>query len=161
MNVAKHRVVLIDYTLTGEDGGVLDSSRGQEPLAYVHGVGSLVQGLEDALEGKAPSDHVAVTVAPDQAYGMRDDSIVFTVPRSQFREVDGVEVGMQFQIQSDGEGHVVTVAALDEDEVTLDGNHPLAGLTLNFDVDIVDVREATPDEIEHGHVHDGHSGYTH
>jgi len=161
MTVGKNRVVSIDYTLTGEDGTVLDSSRGEEPLAYVHGTGSLVEGLETALEGKSPKDHVTVTVPPEQAYGLHDDSIVFSVPRSQFREADGVEVGMQFQVQSDGEGHVVTVIAIDENEVTLDGNHPLAGRTLRFDVDIVDVREATPDEISHGHVHGEHSHHEH
>ena len=161
MTVGKNRVVSIDYTLTGEDGEVLDSSRGDEPLLYVHGTGSLVEGLEAALEGKGPSEHVSITIPPEQAYGVRDDSVVFAVPRSQFREADGIEVGMQFQVQSDGEGHVVTVIGIDENEVTLDGNHPLAGRTLHFDVDIVDVRDATPDEIEHGHVHDGHSHHEH
>jgi FKBP-type peptidyl-prolyl cis-trans isomerase SlyD len=161
MQVAKNRVVSIDYTLTGEDGVVLDTSKGDEPLAYVHGTGTIVTGLEEALEGKSPKDHVSVTVAPDQGYGVRDDSVVFTVPRSQFRGVDELEVGMQFEVQGDGEGHVVTVVSMDENEVTVDGNHPLAGLTLHFDVDVVDVRDATPDEIEHGHAHDGHSHHEH
>jgi FKBP-type peptidyl-prolyl cis-trans isomerase SlyD len=161
MQVAKNRVVSIDYTLTGEDGNVLDTSKGDEPLAYIHGTGEIVTGLEDALEGKGPKDHVSVTVSPEQGYGARDDAVVFTVPRSQFRGVDELEVGMQFEVQGDGEGQVVTVVAMDENEVTVDGNHPLAGLTLHFDVDIVDVREATPDEIEHGHVHDGHAEHEH
>ena len=161
MQVTKNRVVSIDYTLTGEDGNVLDTSKGDEPLAYVHGTGTIVTGLEDALEGKAPKDHVSVTVSPEKGYGVRDDAVVFTVPRSQFQGVDELEVGMQFEVQGDGEGHVVTVVAMDENEVTVDGNHPLAGLTLHFDVDIVDVREATADEIEHGHVHDGHSHHEH
>jgi FKBP-type peptidyl-prolyl cis-trans isomerase SlyD len=161
MQVAKNRVVSIDYTLTGEDGTILDTSKGDEPLAYVHGTDEIVAGLENALAGKEPKDHVSVTVSPEEGYGVRDDAVVFTVPRSQFRGVDELEIGMQFEVQGDGEGHVVTVVAMDENEVTVDGNHPLAGLTLHFDVDIVDVREATSDEIEHGHVHDGHSHHEH
>jgi FKBP-type peptidyl-prolyl cis-trans isomerase SlyD len=161
MNVSKNRVVSIEYTLTGEDGTILDSSKGEEPLTYLHGTGSMIEGLETALEGKAPPDHVSVTVAPEHAYGARDDSIVFSVPRAQFRGVDNIEIGMQFQVQGDGEGHMVTLIGMDADEVTVDGNHPLAGLTLHFDVDIVDVREATPDELEHGHPHEGPSAHSH
>jgi FKBP-type peptidyl-prolyl cis-trans isomerase SlyD len=150
MNIAKNRVVSIDYTLTGEDGTVLDTSKGEEPLAYIHGTGSLVEGLEAALEGKAPPDHVSVSVPPDKGYGMHDDSIVTEL-----------ELGMQFEIQGDGEAHLVTVVGMDDDEVTVDGNHPLAGLTLHFDVDVVEVREATPDELQHGHVHQGPSDHAH
>jgi FKBP-type peptidyl-prolyl cis-trans isomerase SlyD len=161
MNVSKNRVVSISYTLTGEDGTVLDSSRGEEPLTYLHGTGSMIEGLETALEGKAPPDHVSVTVLPEQAYGPHDDSIVFSVPRAQFRGVDNLEIGMQFEVQGDGEGHMVTLIGMDADEVTVDGNHPLAGLTLHFDVDIVGVREAAPDELEHGHPHEGLSAHSH
>jgi FKBP-type peptidyl-prolyl cis-trans isomerase SlyD len=161
MIVSRNRVVSIEYTLTGEDGTLLDSSKGQEPLTYVHGTGSMIEGLETALEGKAPAEHVSVTVMPEQAYGARDDSIVFSVPRAQFRGVDNLEIGMQLQVQGDGEGHMVTLIGMDADEVTVDGNHPLAGLTLHFDVDVVDVREATPEEIEHGHAHEGASTHTH
>jgi FKBP-type peptidyl-prolyl cis-trans isomerase SlyD len=161
MIIAKNRVVSIDYTLTGEDGTVLDTSKGDEPLLYIHGTGSLVEGLETALEGKQPTDHVSVSVPPEKAYGVRDDAIVFSVPRSQFRGVPDLEVGMQFEVQGDGDAHLVTVVSFDDNEVTVDGNHPLAGLTLHFDVDVVDVREATPDELEHGHVHDGHSHHEH
>ncbi|MGD0726431.1 MAG: peptidylprolyl isomerase [Spirochaetia bacterium] len=161
MIVSKNRVVSIAYTLTGEDGTILDRSRGEEPLSYLHGTGSMIEGLETALEGKAPPDHVSVSIAPEQAYGARDDSIVFSVPRAQFREVDDLQIGMQFPVQGDGEGHMVTLIGMDADEVTVDGNHPLAGLTLHFDVDIVDVREATPDELEHGHPHEGPSAHSH
>jgi FKBP-type peptidyl-prolyl cis-trans isomerase SlyD len=159
MTVSKNRVVSIDYTLSAEDGTILD--RSDEPLSYVHGAGSMIEGLELALEGKVPSDHVSVTIGPEQAYGTRDDAIVFSVPRAQFRGVDKLEIGKQFQVQGDGEGHMVTLIGMDADEVTVDGNHPLAGLTLCFDVDVVDVREATPDEIEHGHVHEGPSAHAH
>ncbi len=160
MTVERNRVVLIEYTLTGEDGEVIDTSRGDEPLAYVHGSGTLVEAVEAALEGKGPKDAVSLTLPPEKAYGVRDDSIVFTIPRSQFPADEEPEVGEQVMVQGDdGEGRVVTIADMNDNEVTLDGNHPLAGLTLRFDVEIVSVREATPEEIEHGHVHDEHGGH--
>jgi len=161
MTVARNRVVSIEYTLTGEDGAVLDTSRGDEPISYVHGSGTLVDALEAAMEGKGPKDTVSLTLPPDQAYGVRDDSIVFTLPRAQFGAGEEPEIGMQIMLQGDGDGRVVTVVAMDENEVTVDGNHPLAGLTLTFDVEIIDVREATAEEIEHGHAHDGHSEHEH
>ncbi len=161
MTVARNRVVSIEYTLTGEDGSVLDTSRGDEPISYVHGSGTLVDALEAAMEGKGPTDTVSLTLTPDQAYGVRDDAIVFTLPRAQFGAGEEPEIGMQIMLQGDGDGRVVTVVAMDENEVTVDGNHPLAGLTLTFDVEIVDVREATAEEIEHGHAHDGDSKHEH
>jgi FKBP-type peptidyl-prolyl cis-trans isomerase SlyD len=156
MNVARNRVVSIEFTLTGEDGAVIDTSAGDEPLSYIHGTGTLVDALEAAMEGKGPSDKVSLTLPPEKAYGVRDDSIVFTVPRTQFPADEEPEVGMEVMLQGDGEGRMVTIVDLNDDEVTLDGNHPLAGLTLRFDVEIVDVRDATPEEIEHGHAHDEH-----
>jgi FKBP-type peptidyl-prolyl cis-trans isomerase SlyD len=161
MTVARNRVVSIEYTLTGEDGSVLDTSRGDEPISYVHGSGTLVDALEAAMEGKGPSDTVSLTLPPDQAYGVRDDSIVFTLPRAQVGAAEEPEIGMQIMLQGDGDGRVVTVVAMDENEVTVDGNHPLAGLTLTFDVEIIDVREATAEEIEHGHAHNGDSHHEH
>lgn len=161
MTVARNRVVSIEYTLTGEDGSVLDTSRGDEPISYVHGSGTLVEALEEIMEGKGPSDTIKLTLPPEKAYGVRDDSIIFTLPRAQFGPGDEPEIGMQIMLQGDGDGRMVTVVAKDENEVTVDGNHPLAGLTLTFDVEIVDVREATAEEIEHGHVHDGHAEHEH
>jgi FKBP-type peptidyl-prolyl cis-trans isomerase SlyD len=161
MIISRNRVVSIGYTLYDEEGAILDSSTPEEPLSYIHGTGSLVEGLETALEGKEPPAHVSALVAPAQAYGMRDDSVVFTLPRAQVQGVGEIEVGMQLEMQGDGATYTVTVTAMDENEVTLDGNHPLAGLTLRFEVDVMDVREATPDELEHGHVHDGPSGHSH
>jgi FKBP-type peptidyl-prolyl cis-trans isomerase SlyD len=161
MTVTRNRVVSIEYTLTGTDGAVIDTSRGDEPISYVHGAGTLVDALEAAMEGKGPSDKVSLTLPPERAYGIRDDSIVFTVPRSQFGAGDDPEIGMQVVLQGDGDGQVVTIVAMNEDEVTVDGNHPLAGLTLTFDVEILDVREATEEEIEHGHAHDGDSEHEH
>ncbi len=161
MTVSRNRVVSIEYMLSVPDGSVLDTSRGDEPISYVHGTGTLVEALEAAMEGKGPSDTISLTLPPEKAYGVRDDSIVFTLPRSQFGADDQPEIGTQVMLQGDGDGHVVTVVAMDENEVTVDGNHPLAGLTLHFDVEILDVREATEEEIEHGHAHDGHSEHEH
>jgi FKBP-type peptidyl-prolyl cis-trans isomerase SlyD len=149
MQVAEQTVVTIHYTLTDDKGEILDSSEGPdggEPLAYVHGAGMIVPGLEDALLGKAAGDHVKVTVAPEKGYGPRRDSLVQKVPRSEFPDGD-IEVGMRFRASGPGGARIVTVAALDGDTVTLDGNHPLAGATLNFDVRVVSVREATPEDL--------------
>ena len=155
MTISKNRVVTIDYTLTGEDGAVLDSSRGQEPLAYIQGTGSIIDGLEAALEGRSTSDHVSVTVAPQDGYGVRDESLVFPIPRAQFAQVEDLAVGMQFGLRGEGVERVATVMQISDSEVTVDANHPLAGITLRFEVDVVGVREATAEELSHGHVHDG------
>ncbi len=151
----------IDYTLTGEDGAVLDSSKGQEPLAYIQGSGTVIGGLEAALEGKSTSDHVSVTVAPQDAYGVRDESFVFPIPRARFAGVEDLAVGMQFALRSQDVERVATVVGLDDSEVTVDANHPLAGMTLHFEVDVVGVRAATAEELSHGHVHDGHGHHHH
>ena len=161
MTVSKNRVVSIDYTLTSEDGEVLDTSKGQEPLDYIHGAGTVIDGLEAALEGKSASDHVSVTVAPQDAYGSRDESFVFPIPRAQFAGVDELAVGMQFALRNEDAERVATVVKLSDSEVTVDANHPLAGMTLHFEVDVVGVREATAEELSHGHVHDGHGHHHH
>lgn len=161
MIVSKNMVVTIDYTLTGEDGAVLDSSKGQEPLAYIHGSGNVIDGLEAALEGKKASDHVSVTVAPADGYGTRDESFVFPIPRAQFAGVDDLAVGMQFALRGEDMERVATVVGLSDSEVTVDANHPLAGMTLHFEVDVVGVREATAEELSHGHAHDGHGHHHH
>ena len=155
MRVAKNMVVSIDYTLTGADGTVLDSSSGQEPLAYIHGTGSIIPGLEDALEGKSAGDALKVSVPPEKGYGLRDDKLLQQVPRRMF-DMEGLAPGMRFHAESDHGVRVVTVAAVDGDTVTVDANHPLAGQTLSFDVKVMDVREATEEELSHGHVHGAH-----
>jgi len=153
MNIAKNKAVTIDYTLLGEDGAVLDSSKGQEPLSYIHGIGSLIEGLEAALEGKQASDHVSVDIPPLGGYGMRDESIVFTMPKERFAEAGDLEVGTQLEIQGPDRSFMVTIIGIEGDTVTVDGNHPLAGHTLHFDVDVIGVRDATADELAHGHIH--------
>lgn len=160
MEIAADRVVLIHYTLTGDDGAVIDSSAGGEPLAYIQGHGNLVSGLEKALEGKKEGDKVAVAVAPADGYGIHNAALIQRVPKRSMQGSGEIKKGMQFQARTDDGIRVFTVTAVVGDMVTLDGNHPLADKTLNFDVDIVTVREATAEELEHGHVH-GAGGHHH
>lgn len=158
MLIELNKVVNIHYTLTNDEGEILDSSRGQSPLAYIHGIGNIIPGLESALEGRSVGDKFQVTIPPEDAYGLRDDDLVQTVPRDAFEGVDRVMPGMQFQAQSPEGMRVVTVIDVVEDQVILDGNHPMAGVTLNFDVEVAGIRDATSEELDHGHVHgpDGH-----
>ena len=155
MKVEEHAVVLIHYVLTNDDKEVLDSSEGQDPLAYLHGTGHLIPGLEAQLLGKVAGDKLDVTVQPDDGYGEFNEELVQTVPSKAFEGVEKIEPGMQFQTSNeDGSGEqTITVVSADNDEVTIDGNHPLAGVTLHFAVDIIEIREATAEELEHGHVH--------
>lgn len=155
MEVAQDRVVTIAYTLKDDEGNVLDSSENHGDLAYIHGHQNIVEGLEDALEGKDVGDSVTTTVEPEKGYGDRHDQLMFTVPRSNMPDGD-LEVGMQFAAQDkEGNQQVVTLVDIGDEEVKLDANHPLAGQTLHFDVTVNDVREASDEEVEHGHVHDG------
>lgn len=153
MQIAKNKVVSIDYTLTNPQGEVLDTSQGGEPLSYLHGMGQIIPGLETALEGKAQGDAVQTVIPPEQAYGTRDDRLVQDVPRQAFAGVQTVVPGMQFQAQTPGGARVVTVVGVGNDTVKVDANHPLAGVTLHFDVNVVNVREASPEELSHGHAH--------
>jgi FKBP-type peptidyl-prolyl cis-trans isomerase SlyD len=159
MQIANQAVVTIDYTLTDDQGAVLDSSNGEEPLTYIHGSGSIIPGLENALAGRAAGDALKVTVAPVDGYGERDEELVQAVPRNRFPAAS-IEVGMRFHAQGSDGSQVVTVVAVDDANVTVDANHPLAGMTLAFDVKVLEVRTATADELEHGHVH-GKGGHEH
>ena len=152
--IGNNTVVSIHYHLTNNDGEVLDSSKGTEPLAYLHGAGNIIPGLENALVGKAPGDSLKVTVSPEEGYGEIVPDLVQEVARTAFQGVDQIEVGMVFTAQgADGSAQRIVVKAVDGDMVTVDGNHPLAGQTLNFDVEVVGVRDATAEEIDHGHAH--------
>jgi len=153
MQITKNAVVAIDYTLTSDEGEVLDTSEGHEPLVYLHGVGGIIPGLECELEGKQVGDQFQVTVAPAEGYGERDDTLEQEVARDQFEGDEDLALGMQFQVESEEGPTVVTVIEIDDDVVTIDGNHPMAGVNLNFDVTIREVRQATDDELSHGHVH--------
>ena len=160
MEIAADRVVLIHYTLKDEGGAVLDSSAGGEPLAYIQGHGNLVPGLERALEGKQGGHTLAVTIAPADAYGARDEALVQRVPKRSLQGSGEIRKGMQFQARTETGMRVFTVTGIAGDMVSLDGNHPLADQTLHFDVEVVSVREATTEELEHGHVH-GVGGHHH
>ncbi len=160
MQVAKNKVVMIDYTLTNARGEVLDSSKDGPPLPYLHGAGNIIPGLEAALEGKNEGDTVLASIPPEDAYGNRDEQLVQEVPRDRFEGIQNVAVGMEFQASTDAGVHVVKVVAIDDDTVTVDANHALAGEVLNFDVKVVEVRDATEEELAHGHVH-GPGGHHH
>jgi FKBP-type peptidyl-prolyl cis-trans isomerase SlyD len=156
MQIAKHKVASIHYTLTDNDGKVLDSSAGREPLHYIQGIGNLIPGMEEGLEGKKQGDKVNLKVSPEKGYGVKDDKMVQRVPRSAFGGGD-IKKGMQFQTD---QGQVVTVTEVGLNEITVDANHPLAGVELNFAVEVISIREATEDELAHGHVH-GPGGHHH
>ena len=160
MEISADRVVLIHYTLKDDGGAVVDSSAGGEPLAYIQGHGNLVPGLEKALEGKRDGDTLAVSLPPADGYGIRDEALIQRVPKRSLQGAGEIKKGMQFQARTDDGMRLFTVTAIVGDMVTLDGNHPLADKTLNFDVKVVSVREASTEELEHGHVH-GAGGHHH
>lgn len=154
------KVVSFHYTLKDESGSVLESSRGEEPLSYLEGVGQIIPGLESQLRGMKKGDKKNVNVSAKDAYGEHDQDLIVKVPRAQIPKKD-VEVGDQFHAHGpDGQPAVVTVTQIDEQHVTVDGNHPLAGQALTFDVEITDVRDATKEELAHGHAH-GPGGHHH
>lgn len=156
MQVKKNSVVSFHYALSDNDGKLLDSSHGSDPFAYLHGSGMIVRGLENQLEGKKAGDQFKAVVAPAEGYGEFDAQLLQRVPMEKFG-TQKVEEGMQFQA---GEHGVFTVKEVTTEHVLLDGNHPLAGVTLNFNVEVTEVREATADELSHGHVH-GPGGHHH
>jgi FKBP-type peptidyl-prolyl cis-trans isomerase SlyD len=153
MQIADEMAVLIHYKVANTEGEVLDSSEGDEPLAYIHGQGSIVPGLEQALIGKKAGDKVKITVSPEDGYGVHEPEKVQTVPRNAFDTETQIEPGMQFQAEGDDGEVVVTVTEVTDDEVTVDANHPLAGQTLHFEVEVVSVRACTEEELAHGHIH--------
>lgn len=153
MKIQDNCVVSIHYTLTNDEGDVIDTSEGREPLRYLQGHGNIIPGLEQALLGLVAGDSANVVVEPEDGYGPVQDSLIQAVPREAFDGIDVIEVGMQFQAQTAQGPIPVTVVAVDEESVTLDGNHELAGVRLNFAVQVTDVRAASQEEIDHGHVH--------
>ena len=153
MQIANDKIVSFDYTLTNDAGDVIDSSQGGEPLVYLHGAQNIIPGLEGALEGKVSGDALKVVIEPADGYGEYNDALTQVVPASMFQGVENIEAGMQFQAETSDGVQVVRIAKVDGDDVTIDGNHPLAGERLNFDVNVMDVRDASAEELEHGHVH--------
>lgn len=160
MMIGEGKVVSFHYTLTGEDGEVLDSSSGAEPLLYLHGHRNIIAGLEAELDGKRVGEEFVVELAPQDAYGERDEALVVTIPRSSLVHPGELEPGLQTRARIRGEERIVTVQEIDGEQVTIDGNHPLAGEQLRFEVEVKSVREATEEELAHGHVH-AHGGHSH
>ena len=152
MQISQNTVVSIDYTLTGDDGQVIDTSEGREPLVYLHGHQNIIPGLEKAIEGAAEGDELEVSVEPEEGYGPYRDDLVQDVPRDAFAGIDKVEPGMSFRAESDAGPMTVVVREVGDDAITVDGNHMLAGKVLNFKVAVKDVREATESEVEQGTV---------
>jgi len=153
MRISKDKVVSIHYALNDTAGEVLESSEGQAPLEYLHGHGNIIAGLEKALEGKASGDNLKAVILPEDGYGIRDEALVKTLPLSSFQNQDEVVVGAQFQAETSQGPRLATVTKMDDKNITVDLNHPLADQTLSFDIDVVEVREATEEELSHGHVH--------
>ncbi|MEO1880784.1 MAG: peptidylprolyl isomerase [Methylococcales bacterium] len=153
MKISDKMAVSIHYTLTNSAGEKLDSSRGEEPMVYLQGYGQIITGLENALKGKGIGDKFNTTIAPADAYGELREDMLKVVSMSMFEGMDKVEVGMQFHADANQGVDVVTVTKIDGDQVTIDGNHPMAGEALTFDVEVMDIRPATADELSHQHIH--------
>lgn len=160
MNISEQCVASFHYTLTDGSGKVLDSSDGQEPLSYLHGSGNIIPGLEKALLGKTIGDKFKISIPAAEAYGLRDDSMVQELPSNMFEGIDKIEEGMEFHAETEHGLQVVTVTKVEGENVTIDGNHPLAGVDLTFDVEVAAIRSATEEEMEHGHAH-GAGGHHH
>lgn len=153
MKIENNRVVQIHYTLKDDQGEVLDSSAGQSPLPYIHGIGALIPGLEKELLGKQAGEKFSAVIAPADGYGDYNKDQVFQVSADGFEGDEDLEIGIQVQLDTENGPAIATITGIDGEEVTLDLNHPLAGVSLHFDVEVVEVREATQQELDHGHVH--------
>lgn len=147
MQISKQKAVTVEYTLTNDTGEILDSSKDRAPLTYVQGAGNMINGFETALEGKQAGEKFAFDVAPADGYGEQDKALLFAVPKERFQGTPDLEVGMRFQVQTPNGAMIMAVDRIEEDSVVLDGNHPLAGKRLHFDVEIVGVRDATDEEL--------------
>ena len=154
MKIASECVVSIHYTLTDDEGAVLDSSSGGDPLSYLHGANGLIPGLEKELEGRQSGDQLKVSIPPAEGYGELDPGLIQEVPLDALAGIENLQVGMQLQSQSpDGRTQLLVVEAVGAESATLNANHALAGMTLHFEVEITGVRAATEEEVAHGHVH--------
>ena len=160
MQIENNKVVSINYHLTNEAGETLDTSEGREPLAYIQGHNNIIPGLEEELTGKSVGDKLKVVVSPEKGYGNYEEALLQVVPRESFQGVDNIEVGMQFQVNTPQGTQIIAVTKIEGDNITVDGNHPLAGQQLTFDVEVMDIRDASEEELSHGHVH-GAGGHHH
>ncbi len=160
MQIAQNSVAAFHYTLTDDQNQVIDSSEGREPLTYLHGKGHIVPGLEKQMEGRSVGDKFTADVTPEEGYGVHHEELMQEVPREAFQGVEDIQPGMQFQGRGPQGEINVTVTKVENDKVFIDGNHPLAGKTLHFAIEVTDVRDASAEELEHGHVH-GAGGHQH
>ncbi|HIA11191.1 MAG TPA: peptidylprolyl isomerase [Flavobacteriales bacterium] len=160
MSIAKNSVVTMHYALKNDGGDDLGSSHGHEPMAYLHGNDNIVPGLEKELDGKKAGDKINAVVSPEEGYGIRNEDGIRKIDKARFEGDEEITVGMQIQVDMEGEVSVASVTDIDEKEITLDLNHPLAGETLHFEIEIMGVRDATVEELSHGHVH-GPGGHHH
>jgi len=153
MKISKDKVVTFHYALVSAEGEVLDGSRGAEPLPYLHGHNNIVPGLERAMDGHVVGDKFKVRVSPSEGYGLRDEDKVSLVERASFADFAVLEIGMMYQMEDEkGDTQLVSITQIDDNDVTVDANHPFAGLELNFDVEIMDIRDATEDELSAGRI---------
>lgn len=160
MKIAQNTVVSLNYTLKDSDGKLLDTSEGRQPLVYLHGVGALIPGLEKELNDKETGDNILAIIPPEEAYGTRRDDLLKQVTKDGFQGDEEMQEGMQVQLETEHGPAIAVITKIDGNDVTLDLNHPLADMTLHFDVTVVEVREASEEEIAHGHVH-GPGGHQH
>lgn len=160
MKINENSVASFHYTLKNDAGETLDTSDGNEPLTYLHGAGNIVPGLEKEMEGRVVKDSFSVTINAAEGYGELDENLKQELPRSMFAGVEEIEAGMEFQAQTEHGLQVISVTKVDGDMITVDGNHPLAGQNLHFDIEIVDIRDASQEELAHGHAH-GPGGHNH
>jgi len=160
MIIKKEQVVTIHYTLKDKEGTVIDSSKGEQPLTYIQGIGNIIPGLEAQLEGKKVGENIDAVIEAKDAYGEIIKEMIQVVPKSGFEGDDELQEGIQVQVETDNGAIIARVVKIEGDDVTLDLNHPLAGETLFFNVDVVDIRPATTEELDHGHVH-GPGGHHH
>lgn len=170
MKISNHKSVTVHYTLKDDAGNVVDTSVGRDPLNYIHGTGGVLPGFETALDGKSQSDVISFSLSPQEGYGERNPSLIFKLPREKFADIEDLREGLQFAVNGPQGGMVMTVVKVRDKDVTLDGNHPLAGCALHFEVEVLEVRDATEEEIQeslaqtgcgcasHGEGDDGCSG---
>jgi len=161
MKIERGRVVRMHYTLRDDSGTTIESSGGREPLSYLHGYGHVIPGLEKALDGSQAGLQTTVTIAPQDAYGEKDPQAVIRAPRGDFPDGLALEPGVEVQAETPDGPITFTVVSIEDDEAVLDANHPLAGKTLTFDVEVLEVREGTAEELAHGHVHGAGGAHGH
>lgn len=157
LKIEENKVVTFEYTLKNDSGEILDTSANHAPLVYIHGTGNIIPGLESELEGKKIGDKFQATIAPEDAYGVRYDELIQKIDREKLAHLDTIEVGMQLQAYDEDGMQILTIIEVSDKDVTLDGNHPLAGETLHFDVEVTGIREATEEEAMFG-LNNGHGG---